>query len=177
MPLSLAGLADDEYDPHYAGYVARAKAAVGADAVAHLAVQRERTAALLAGIPEARAGFRYAPGKWSLREVIGHVADTERIMAYRALRIGRGDPAPLAGFEQDAYVATAGSDARTLADLAEELAAVRGATIALFAHLDDAALARRGIASDKPVSVRALAAIIAGHELHHLAILEERYLA
>src|SRR3954451_22069771 len=116
MPIDLAAVGDDEFAPNYAGYVAHARAAAGQDLVAHLAAQGERTAALLAGIPEARAGFRYAPGKWSLREVIGHVSDTERIMAYRALRIGRGDTTPLAGFEQDDYVATAGSDARTLAD-------------------------------------------------------------
>jgi uncharacterized damage-inducible protein DinB len=178
MPIALAALADDEYAPFYAGYVARAReATAGAvDAVAHLAAQGERTAALLAGVPEARAGFRYAPGKWSVREVVGHLADTERIMAYRVLRIGRGDATPLPGFDQDAYMATSGFDARTLADLAEELAAVRQATVALLAHLDSAALARRGTASDKPVSVRALVGIIAGHELHHLAILKERYL-
>ncbi len=182
MPIALAGIGDDEYAPFYAGYVGHAIAAVtgtaGAqdDALAHLAAQGERTAALLAGISEARAGFRYAPGKWSLREIVGHLADTERVMAYRALRIGRGDPTPLAAFDQDAYVAAAGFDTRTLADLAGELAAVRRATVALFSHFDAAALARRGTASGKAVSVRALAGIIAGHELHHLAILRERYL-
>ncbi|HEY8019957.1 MAG TPA: DinB family protein [Thermoanaerobaculia bacterium] len=92
------------------------------------------------------------------------------------LRFGRGDATPLAGFDQDAYMPAAGFDARSLADLARELAAVRAATVALFSHFDDAALARRGTANDKAVSVRALAGIIAGHELHHLAILRERYL-
>jgi len=176
MPISLAGLADDEHSPYYGRYVARAQEAVGAgDAVAHLAAQGERTAALLAGVTPERAGFRYEPGKWSVREVVGHMADTERIMAYRVLRIGRGDETPLPGFEQDAYMATSGFDARTLPDLADELAAVRRSTVALVSHLDDAALARRGTASGNPVSVRALVAIIAGHELHHLAILRERY--
>jgi hypothetical protein len=179
MPIALAGLGDDEYAPFYAGYIGRALPAVAGaqdDALAHLAAGGAPTAALLAGIPEALAGLRYAPGKWSLREVVGHLSDTERIMSYRALRIGRGDPTPLAAFDQDAYVGIAGFDTRTLADLADELAAVRRATVALFSHFDAAALARRGTASDKAVSVRALAGIIAGHELHHLAILQERYL-
>ena len=176
MPISLAGLADDEHAPYYGRYVGRAQEAVGdGDAVAHLAAQGERTAALLRGVSPERAGFRYEPGKWSVREVVGHVADTERIMAYRVLRIGRGDDTPLPGFDQDVFMAASGFDARTLPDLADELAAVRRATLALVSHLDDAALARRGTASGNPVSVRALVAIIAGHELHHLAILEERY--
>jgi len=174
MPIATAEIGDDEYAPSYAGYVARAKGA-GADVLAHLAAQGPRTSALLAAVPEARGGFRYAAGKWSIKEVVGHLADGERIMAYRALRIGRGDRTPLAGFDQDPYVAVAGFDARPLADLAAELAAVRAATVALLSHFDAAALARRGIASDNEISVRALAAIIAGHELHHLAILAERY--
>jgi len=174
MPVSLAAIGDDEYAPAFADYFARAKAA-GGDAVAQLETQGARTAALLATVSEERAGFRYAPGKWSVRELVGHLADSERIMSYRALRIGRGDATPLAGFDQDTYIATAGFDARPLADLARELALVRAATVALFAHFDDAAFARRGTANDNPVSVRALAAIIAGHELHHLAILAERY--
>ncbi len=177
MPISLAGIAEDEHAPFYAGYVARAVevSAASGDILAHLAAQGERTRARLAATPEARGGFRYAAGKWSLREVVGHLADVERVMAYRALRIGRGDATPLPGFDHDAYVAIAGADARTLADLAAELADVRRATLDLFAHFDAAALARRGIVNDKPVSVRALAAVIAGHELHHLAILAERY--
>jgi len=174
MPMSFAAIEDDELASYYAGYVGHAKA-IGGDAIVHLAAQGERTAALLAAVPEERAGFRYAPGKWSVREVVGHLADSERIMSYRALRIGRGDSTPLAGFDQDAYMPAAGFDARSLADLARELAAVRAATVALFSHFDDAALARRGTANDKAVSVRALAGIIAGHELHHLAILRERY--
>lgn len=175
MPIATAEINDDEYNPDFAGYFARAKGA-GPDVLAQLAAQGTRTSALLAAVPEARGGFRYAAGKWSIKEVVGHLADSERIMAYRALRIGRGDRTPLAGFDQDPYVAVAGFDARPLADLAAELAAVRVSTLALLSHFDAAALARRGIANDKEISVRALAAIIAGHELHHVAILEERYL-
>jgi len=176
MPISLAALADDEHAPYYGRYVSRAKDAVGeGDAVAHLAAQGERTAALLRGLSPERAGFRYEPGKWSVREVVGHMADTERIMAYRALRFGRGDETPLPGMDQDVFMAVSGFDARTIEDLADEFAAVRRATLALVSHFDDAALARRGTASDNPVTVRALVGIIAGHELHHLAILRERY--
>ncbi len=180
MPISpvvrLTALADDEHAPYYGRYVARAKEAVGdGDVVAHLAAQGERTAALLAGVPADREGFRYEPGKWSVREVVGHLSDTERVMAYRALRIARGDETPLPGFDQDVFMAHSGFDARTLADLTDEYAAVRRATLALLSHLDDAALARRGTASGNPVTVRALVGIIAGHELHHLAILRERY--
>ncbi|HVT59527.1 MAG TPA: DinB family protein [Thermoanaerobaculia bacterium] len=174
MSIDLAAIGDDEYSADHASCVARARAA-GSDVLAMLAAEAERTAALLAGIPETRAGLRYAPGKWSIRELIGHLADTERIMAYRALRIARADPTPLPGFDEKAYAAASGADARALADLAAELGAVRAATLALFAHLDAGALARRGTANDQTVSVRALAAVIAGHELHHRAILEERY--
>jgi DinB superfamily len=176
MPIDPAAIGDDEYDPFYAGYIARARAAAAPDVAAHLKAQGERTAATLAAIPEARAGFRYAPGKWSVREMVGHLADAERVMAYRLLRIARGDGTPLPGFDQDAFAAAAGADGRTLADLAAELAAVRGATVTLVAGLDAAALARRGTANDRPVTARAIAGIIAGHELHHLAILDERYL-
>ena len=176
MPISLAALADDEHAPYYGRYVERARQAIGeGDAVAHLTAQGERTAALLSGLSSEQAGYRYEPGKWSVREVVGHMADTERIMAYRALRIARGDETALPGFDQDVFMAASGFDARTLEDLAGELAAVRRATVALVASLDDAALARRGTASGNPVTVRALVAIIAGHELHHLAILHERY--
>jgi hypothetical protein len=171
MPIDVTVIGDDEFAPFYAGYIARARAASPID----LAAQGARTAAFLAGIPEERAGFRYAPGKWSIREVVGHLADAERVMAYRALRFSRGDQTPLPGFDEGAFAAAAGADARTLADLAAELAAVRGATVALFSHLDAAALARRCTANDHEVSARALGAIIAGHELHHLAIFEERY--
>ena len=102
--------------------------------------------------------------------------DTERVFAYRALRIGRGDRTPLAGFEQDDYVSNAGFDRRRIADLAAEFADVRRATLALLRGLDQAAWTRRGIANNKEVSVRALAYIIAGHERHHVGILQTRYL-
>ncbi len=108
--------------------------------------------------------------------MVGHVADTERVMAYRALRIARGDTTPLPGFDENGYAAASGADRRTLADLAAELAHVRAATLDLLRPLDGEALERAGVASGTPVTVRALAWIIAGHETHHRRILRERYL-
>jgi uncharacterized damage-inducible protein DinB len=138
--------------------------------------QMEETAAFLGQLGEARGDHRYAPGKWSIKEVIGHLADGERVFAYRALRFARGDQTPLASFDENAWVPQAGCDRRTLADLAAEFRAVRVATLALARSLTDEAAARTGVASGKTVSVRALIYMIAGHELHHLAILRERYL-
>jgi uncharacterized damage-inducible protein DinB len=164
----------DEYAPYYGTYIGKVP---DGDLRSMLSSQLAETLALIQSIPESRGGHRYAPDKWSIKEVLGHLADSERIFSYRALRIARGDATPLPGFEQDDYVPAGGFDGRTLRDLADELAAVRQATIHLFAHLDQTALERRGTASGKPVSVRALAYIIAGHELHHLGILKTRYLS
>jgi uncharacterized damage-inducible protein DinB len=165
--------ADDEYAPYYGTYV---KAVVGEDALAALVSQRETTARFLATIPESRGGHRYAPGKWSVREVIGHVADAERIFAYRMLRIARGDETPLASFDENTYVPEGRFERRSLTDVAAELVAVRDATLALARSLDDTALTRAGTASGKRISARALAWIIAGHEAHHVRVLGERYL-
>ena len=145
------------------------------DVLELLSRQIEDTAALLGAVPEARAGHRYAPDKWSIREVVGHVCDAERIFAYRALRFARGDETPLAAFEEKAYVPAARFDTRTLAELVAELRDVRRATLSLLRNLDAAAWDRWGTASGHRVSVRALAYVIAGHERHHLAILRERY--
>jgi uncharacterized damage-inducible protein DinB len=131
---------------------------------------------LLGDLSEAQADFRYEPGKWSIKEMLGHVSDTERIFAYRLLRIARGDQTPLAGFEQDDYVRTANSSARKRSDLLEEFTAVRRATMALVSSMDDAAWVRRGVANQKEISATALAFAIAGHERHHQLVLEERYL-
>jgi uncharacterized damage-inducible protein DinB len=164
--------AADEYGAYYARYVGLVPAG---DLLRLLPAQLDDTAALLDRFGEARADHRYAPGKWSVREVVGHLADTERVFAYRALRIARGDATPLPGFDQDAYVEHGGSGGRSLAGLVRELRAVRQATVALLGGLDDAALARRGTASGQPLTPRAAAYMIAGHELHHAAILRELY--
>ena len=163
----------DEHAPYYSRYVSRVP---DGDIIATLRTQIAATLELLRGIPEGKSLTRYAPDKWSVRQVVGHMCDTERIFAYRALRIARNDPTALPGFEQDDYVSTARSDDRTLASLCDELEAVRRATLFVFEPLNDEELMRRGTASGNPVSVRALAYITAGHELHHVAILRERYL-
>lgn len=174
MPSALSERPDtSEYAPYYSGYVAHVPEG---NVLELLAAQITDTAALLRSAGEALAGHRYAPGKWSIREVVGHVCDTERIMAYRALRIARADPTPLPGFEQDDYVAAARFEARTLSDLVAELESVRAATLSLLRGLDDAALRRRGVASGCDVSARALVFIIAGHERHHMSVLRSRYL-
>jgi uncharacterized damage-inducible protein DinB len=147
----------------------------GDDARPALTRQVGETLRLLEGVTEAQGLHRYATGKWSAKEVIGHITDCERVFAYRALRFGRGDEAPLAGFDENQYVPQANSDLRTMASLKAELSAVRAATLSLAESFDESALVRRGVANNHPVSVRALMWIIAGHELHHVALLRERY--
>ena len=162
-----------EYAPHYGTYVSKVPEG---DVLHILESQRTETQSMLRGLSDAQALHRYAPGKWSIKEVIGHVSDAERVFAYRALRFARNDQTPLASFEQETFTPAGKFDARSLRDLAAELDAVRGATLALFRGLDGEALVRRGTASGNEVSVRALAYIIAGHERHHVGILRERYL-
>ena len=163
----------DEYVPYYGKYISLVP---DGDLVGTLRGQIGETLSLLRTIPEGRASHRYAPDKWSIKEVVGHLSDVERVMTYRALRIARGDQTPLAGFDENAYVPAANFEARSLASLAHELAEVRRATVAFFETLDPDAAARRGSANNNEVSARALAYIVAGHERHHVAILKERYL-
>lgn len=163
----------DEYAPPFASYVARI--ADDEDVIAVLASQADQFVARLERMPETRGEYRYAPGKWSIKEVVGHLSDTERVFAYRALRIGRGDTTPLPSFDDKAYVTEMRAGERTLADLAGEWGAVRQATLALFRHLPASGWQRCGVASDHPISVRALAYIIAGHVRHHLEVLDARY--
>jgi hypothetical protein len=163
----------NEFDPYFGTYV---NAVTGEDALEALRRQRASSAELLAGVPESRAGHRYEPGKWTIREVVGHLSDAERVFAYRMLRIGRGDPTPLAGFDENLYVPAGQFERRSLRDVVAEFLVVRDATIALAGSLGEAELGRTGTASGKPVSARALAWIIAGHEAHHVRVLGERYL-
>ena len=163
----------DEYAPSYGDYVARIDE--DEEIVAVLITQLDQVLAGLGRIREVRGDHRYATDKWSIKEIIGHLCDTERVFAYRALRVGRGDGTPLPSFDDHSYVAESRAGDRTLADLAAEWGDVRRATIALFANLPAEAWHRRGTASDQPISVRALAYVIAGHLRHHLQILEERY--
>ena len=162
-----------EYTPYYDRYISLVPAN---DIVAALDDQRRQTLLLLCGRAEADGDLRYAPDKWSLKEVLGHINDTERIMSYRALRISRADATPIEGYEQDDYVRNGPFAGRPLADLIEDYIAVRRATVSLFRNLDEPAWSRRGVANKNEVTVRALAYIIAGHELHHRRIIEEKYL-
>lgn len=163
-----------EYSQFYAGYVARVPEG---DIIAILRGQLRETASLLAPLSERQADFAYAPGKWTIREVIGHIADTERVMACRALRIARADTTPLPAFDENEYVPQGRFGERSLAGLLSEAEAVRAASVALFAGLPASAWEHLGTASGATISVRALACIIAGHELHHRALLKDRYLA
>jgi hypothetical protein len=139
--------------------------------------QLPENVALLESLPESRGDYSYAPGKWTLKEVLGHIADTERVLSYRALRVARGDASPLASFDQDAWVRHAGCAQRTARGLIEEMRAVRQATFSLFHSLEPAALLRHGTTdTGNPFTVRAVPYIIVGHERHHLRIIRERYL-
>lgn len=162
-----------EHAPFYAGYIAKVP---DGDLIRTLEANLEEFSRTLGAVAEIRGGFAYAPGKWTLKEVIGHVIDTERVFSYRAMRIARGDETPLPGFDEKGWVPQSGANDRTIADLLAELRAVRAATIALFRHLPPDSVGRRGTASGHGVTVRALAWMIAGHPMHHLGILRERYL-
>ena len=162
-----------EHAEYYGRYVTQVP---DGDVVALLGEQIQETVALLSGVSAEQADHAYEPGKWTIKEVVGHMIDTERVMAYRALRFSRNDATELPGFEQNDYVANGNAGRRTLPDLLEELQAVRASTIHFAKHLDEEALDRRGIASGQGVTVRALIYIIAGHERHHAALLRERYL-
>lgn len=162
----------DEYASFYGGYINR----VSGDVRAFLDATHVALHACLHGLDEARAAARPAPGEWSIKEVIGHLSDTERIFAYRALRFARGDATPLPGFDQDAYVPAGDFNARSLVDLLAEFDAVRAATLELLASLSSDALLRRGTASNNVMSVRAWIYAIAGHEAHHLESLKTVYL-
>lgn len=164
---------ENEYAPYYGRYISLMP---DGDFFLLLNKHFDETLEFLRKLTETQAGTRYEPGKWSIKEVLGHIIDNERIMSYRALRIARGDTTPLPGYEQDDYVRAANFDSRTLADILAEFQTARAATMALFRGLDEKALGRRGTASNLSVTVRALAYIIAGHERHHINILRTKYL-
>ncbi|MDQ6786682.1 MAG: DinB family protein [Acidobacteriota bacterium] len=163
----------DEFDSYYERYVSLV---ADGDIVSALKNQIAETSTLLNKISAEKADFSYAPEKWSVKELVGHVIDTERIFAYRALRIARGDQTPIEGYEQDDYIKNAEFAKCNLTDLAEEFALIRRANVLMFQNLSEIAWHRRGTANDKEISVRALAYIAAGHEIYHVNILKERYL-
>jgi DinB superfamily len=162
-----------EYAPYYGKYISLVP---GDNIVTTLSSQIEDTLTLLRGISESQGEFRYAPGKWSIKEVIGHLIDGERIFTYRALRMARSDRTPLPGFDENSYVDHANFGDRRVAELADEFHAVRKSSIYIFRHLGEEAWARRGVANNDEISVRAIAYVLAGHELHHLGIIRTRYL-
>jgi hypothetical protein len=162
----------DEYPVFYKGYIDTVKD----DVLAELEHQIESFTTLLKGIPEEKAGFAYAEGKWTIIELLGHMLDTERIMAYRALRIARNDSTPLPGFEENDYVANAHFADRSLDSMREEFEYLRKANLFLIKSFNETEFSRVGISNDKPISVKALVFIIAGHLNHHIRILNERYL-
>ena len=162
----------DEFPVFYKGYVDTVKD----DVLAELEHQIESFTTLLKGIPLEKSGFSYAEGKWTIVELLGHILDTERFMAYRALRIARNDATPLPGFDENDYVANAHFADRSLIRMAEEFEHLRKANLFLIKSFNETELARVGISNDKPISVKALVFIMAGHLNHHIRILKERYL-
>jgi hypothetical protein len=163
----------DEAADYYFLYIDQV---VGADVCATLEAQGAETLGVWRRVTEEQSRHRYAPGKWSIREVLGHINDTERLFVSRAFWFARGFDSPLPSFDQHVAAAASGADERSWASHVEEFAALRPATLAFFRGLPEAAWSRRGVASDNPFTVRALAFIAAGHVTHHLRILRERYL-
>jgi hypothetical protein len=164
---------DTEYLSYYGRYISLVP---DGDILAILSQQNEGTLTLLHGLSESQGVFRYAPGKWSIKELVAHLTDAERIFSGRALRFSRDDATPLPGFEENEYVRNGGFDSFALADLVAGFENVRKSTVSLFKLMSSEASKRRGKANNAEVSVRALAYIIAGHELHHMNILRTRYL-
>ena len=173
-PMSATRPVEGDYLPYALGYTNQIP--VGADPLDALRAQPQEIHAVFAGLSEAQAEKPYADGKWSLKEMLLHQIDTERIFAYRALRFARGDGQDLPGFEQDDYVAYSDANQRSIASLLAEYDATRAATMALFETFSEAQLDRRGSANGGPTTVRALVYIVPGHERHHLNIIRERYL-
>ena len=166
--------APTEYDAFYAGYISRVN---DPDVLSVLRRQRTVLLDLLGELNEEQAQFQYAPGKWSLKEVIGHLIDTERLFSYRALCIARGETQSLPGFEQDDYVAAGSFDSRSISNLLGEYGAVRESSMQLFENFDPSVWSNRGIANEVSFSVRSIAFIIAGHEAHHIGVIQNKYLA
>jgi hypothetical protein len=162
----------EEHNPYYSRYI---DLVPDADILDTLRRQVKETRAIIERLTEEQGNYRYAPGKWSVKEVLGHLSDTERVFGYRALRVARNDQTPIEGFEQDDYVRFGPFMRRPLVELIDEFAAVRQCSILLFSELDEEAWGRRGTANNSVISVRAIAYVMAGHELHHRSVLKEKY--
>jgi len=166
-------LASGEYAPYYQTYI---DAFGNGDLFEELEISIHEFIRFVQEVPLGKHDFRYAEGKWTLKDIIQHLIDAERIFAYRALRIARADQTPLPGFEENNYVPVANADRRHLKTLLEEYAVVRQSTLWLFKSFDEQALSRIGTASNVPVSVRALGFIMVGHLRHHQRVFRQRYL-
>jgi hypothetical protein len=164
----------DEFDPYYNTYISLV---ADDDIISILDKQPGELSRLISHLPEERGTSAYAEGKWTIKEVLSHLIDGERMFAYRVLRISRGDETPIEGFEQDGYIETSNANNRSFAELLEEFGLLRKANLLLVNNLSDDASRRLGTASEKAVSVRALVYIMAGHIRHHINILNQRYLA
>jgi len=164
----------DEYAPYYEKYISQV---TDDDVVAALDRQLTDNRTMLLSISESKASVTNEPGKWSVKQILGHVLDSERVFAYRALRFARNDPTPLPGFDQNDFMRDAPFGSRSLAELVSEFEHVRNSTLHLFRSLSPEAWLRSGLADEKRVSVRALAFIIAGHDRHHMSILRRRYVS
>ena len=162
-----------EFLPYYGRYIDQV---APGDVLSTLANQMQDTQALLKSLPASVGKYRYAPDKWSIRQVVGHVNDAERLFVFRAVWFARGFDSSLPSFDQDVAVASAGSDERSWASLIDEFQTIRAASLSFFKSLPDDAWMKRGIASGNPFTVRALAYIVAGHVAHHVGIVRERYL-
>lgn len=162
----------NDYASFYASYVARVPEE---DVIAALEKQGRETAALFREIDDTKAGYRYADGKWSVKEVVGHLTDAERVFAFRTLAFARGDESPLPGFDEETYVRNAEFDRQPMSLVVEQYEVGRRSTLLLLKSLQQSDWEKRGVANDAEVSVRALAYIIVGHERHHLSVLRERY--
>jgi uncharacterized damage-inducible protein DinB len=166
--------APDEYSAFNPAYVSLVPETEVSSALTR---QPDELRALLAPVNGHREHFRYASGKWSVREVVGHIIDVERVFGHRAFSIARADPAPLPGFDENAYAQVAHADDRPLSDLLEEFAVVRRSNLFVLQHASEEEWMAVGIANNARVSVRALAFLLVGHVRHHMGILESRYLA
>ena len=164
--------ATSEYNPYYQKYVAGVPEG---DLLETLQQQGAETVRLLRGITDEKSQYAYAPGKWTIREAVGHVTDAERVFTYRALAFARGDESPLPSFDENRWAEVSNATHRSIEDHVDDFIAVRASTLALFRGFTPADFARAGTASGNRVTVRALAWIIAGHERHHVTILRERY--
>jgi hypothetical protein len=163
----------DEHIEYYGGYISQAP---DGDIIESMTRQLPETLAFLRSIPEDRVDHRYAPGKWTPRQIVGHLSDGERVFQYRAWRFSREDTTPVPGFDENHYVDHAPFENVSMNDLLDEFEHLRKASVHMFANMDESAMSRRGSANGHDISVRAIAWIIVGHVTHHMRVLREKYL-